>query len=54
MIGNSTHGRYISFSNTPPDDKLGCLYLNEMNNIEGWFKTLQNVNADDNSMMDKE
>ena len=40
MIDNDTHGRYMSFANTPPDDKLGYLYLNEMNNVEGRFETL--------------
>jgi len=54
MIGNGNYGRYMSFSHIAPDDKLGCLHLNEINNIKGRFKILNNVNANNNSMMGEE
>ena len=41
------------FRDTTVDDRFSTLYLNEMNNVEGRFKTLQNVNVDDNSMIDE-
>ena len=42
------------FSETNPDDKLGCLHLNEINNVEGRFETLNNVNIDNYSIMKEE
>jgi len=54
MIGNRNYRCYMSFSNTAPDKKLGCLYLNEINNVDGRLKKLNNVNVDDNSMINEE
>ena len=44
----------MSFSETSPDDKLGYLHLNKVNNVDERFKVLNDVNADDNSMTNKE
>ena len=44
----------MSFSETSPDDKLGYLHLNKVNNVDERFKLLNYVNADDNSMTNKE
>ena len=41
----------MSFSDTIPNDKLGYLYLNEINNVDGRFEILNNVNINDNSMI---
>ena len=54
IIRNEKYRCYVSFSDTVPNDKLRYLYLNEINNVDGRFKTLNNVNADDNSMINEE
>ena len=44
----------MTFRDTVPDNKLGYLYLNEINNIDRRFETLNNVNTNDNSIMKEE
>ena len=44
----------ISFKDTTADDRLGTLYLNELNNIKSCFETLNGINTDDLVMMNDE
>ena len=39
--------KYISFKHTTSDDKVGVLYLNNMNNTKVRFETLYNINVFD-------
>ena len=52
--GNDKFGRYTSFKDTSPNNKLGSLYLIEMMNINARFEVLENVVLDDLVMKNEE
>jgi hypothetical protein len=53
-LGDGTHRRYMSFRGTAADDRLRTLYLNELNNVEVRFETLNSVNTNDLAMYNEE
>ena len=42
-FGHTSHTKYISFKNTDSQTRIGCLYVNNCQNVPGKFKILYNT-----------
>ena len=47
VVRNGKHGRYVSFKGIDSNNRIGCLHLNEMTNIQAKFDILERVNDSD-------
>jgi len=53
IIGDRIQGRYISFSATDSESRVGVLHLSNMYNKIGKFEVLEEVNANDLAIMNE-
>ena len=47
VVGNRKHRRYMLFKGTDSNNRIGCLYLNEITNIKAKFDILEGVHIID-------
>ena len=52
IIGDGVQGRYISFSATDSESRVGALYLSNIYNKIGKFEVLEQLSADDIAIME--